>query len=365
MNVRKALLMYVLPAAGLLGLAGGAASVVLDQPDNPSEEPDRLPPVSPGDGAYIGGTGIVEASSENIAVGAPVGAVVEERFVGVGDDVDRGEPLFRLDTRVTRAAVEQRRAELEAAKAQLEQTRSEAPPARARVEQAEAQVATAQAQVADRRNRLDVAEKAGGARAVGAQEVASRQFAVEQAEASVKEAQARLAESRATLAQVADEGPTVQTAQAQVQQAQAALAQAEADDDQRTVTSPVDGRVLQADIRVGEFAPAGNEATLMVVGDVTPLHVRAQIDEFDIPRFERSARAYASPRGDATRRVEMAFVRPEPFVVPKRNLTGGTSERVDTRVLELIYRLPESASDLFVGQQVDVFIDAPEAEDAQ
>ena len=47
----------------------------------------------------------------------------------------------------------------------------------------------------------------------------------------------------------------------------------------------------------------------------------------------------------------------EPFVVPKKSLTGDSTERVDTRVLQVIYRVEDDALPLFVGQQMDVFID--------
>ncbi len=49
----------------------------------------------------------------------------------------------------------------------------------------------------------------------------------------------------------------------------------------------------------------------------------------------------------------------EPFVIPKRSLTGDATERVDTRVLQAIYEIAESADSatVFVGQQMDVFID--------
>jgi hypothetical protein len=51
-------------------------------------------------------------------------------------------------------------------------------------------------------------------------------------------------------------------------------------------------------------------------------------------------------------------VRVEPFVVPKKSLTGDTTERVDTRVLQVIYQFdPAGKPPLFVGQQVEVFID--------
>jgi hypothetical protein len=51
-------------------------------------------------------------------------------------------------------------------------------------------------------------------------------------------------------------------------------------------------------------------------------------------------------------------VRFEPYVIPKKSLTGSPSERTDTRVLQAIYRLAPEAMPVYVGQQVDVFIDS-------
>jgi len=81
------------------------------------------------------------------------------------------------------------------------------------------------------------------------------------------------------------------------------------------------------------------------------------VDEKDSWRFKQNARAYAAPRGNAKLQFPLSFVRMEPYVVPKRNLTGDTMERTDTRVLQVIYRLPENAA-VLVGQQMDVFIEA-------
>jgi hypothetical protein len=56
--------------------------------------------------------------------------------------------------------------------------------------------------------------------------------------------------------------------------------------------------------------------------------------------------------------MPLVFVRFEPLVQPKRALTGDGTERVDKRVLEVFYALPKDGLDAFVGQQMDVFIDA-------
>ena len=57
--------------------------------------------------------------------------------------------------------------------------------------------------------------------------------------------------------------------------------------------------------------------------------------------------------------MALSFVRFEPYVLPKRSLTGDTAERVDTRVLQAVYAFAPSDFPAFVGQQVDVFIKAP------
>jgi hypothetical protein len=67
----------------------------------------------------------------------------------------------------------------------------------------------------------------------------------------------------------------------------------------------------------------------------------------------------ANLKGDPTTRFPLEFVRVEPFVVPKKSLTGENTERIDTRVLQVIYRVaPGAGPRLYVGQQVDVYIDA-------
>jgi hypothetical protein len=72
-----------------------------------------------------------------------------------------------------------------------------------------------------------------------------------------------------------------------------------------------------------------------------------------------NARAEAALRGNARLRTPLEFVRVEPFVVPKKSLTGDSTERVDTRVLQVIYRFPRGKIPVYVGQQMDVFIEAP------
>jgi hypothetical protein len=76
--------------------------------------------------------------------------------------------------------------------------------------------------------------------------------------------------------------------------------------------------------------------------------------------------AEAQVRGNTSLRVPLKFVRFEPLVIPKKSLTGDAAERVDTRVLQVIFAAESSPQfPLYVGQQMDVFIQSTEEDRAQ
>jgi hypothetical protein len=97
------------------------------------------------------------------------------------------------------------------------------------------------------------------------------------------------------------------------------------------------------------------------MGVTDPLHVRIDVDENEIARVVLGQPAIVSPKGAAGRRLRASFVRAEPLIVPKRSLTNASTERVDIRVLQIIYALPADNGGFFVGQQVDGFIPARRA----
>jgi multidrug resistance efflux pump len=152
--------------------------------------------------------------------------------------------------------------------------------------------------------------------------------------------------------------PDLDVARAQVAEARSQVARVQVEIDRTTVTAPIGGRILQSNIRAGEYASAGHLAQpLLLMGATDPLNVRAEVDEQDAARVKPGARAIGSVRGDSARRYPMRFVCFEPYVIPKKNLTGDGAERVDTRVLQVIFALEKDAP-VYPGQQMDVFIEA-------
>ena len=112
------------------------------------------------------------------------------------------------------------------------------------------------------------------------------------------------------------------------------------------------------DVRPGEYVGTPPGRPLVLLGNVHPLHVRVSIDEHESPRLRIGAPAVARLKGGSRERFALKFVRVEPVVVPKLSLTGSSTERTDTRVLQIIYAIDPHREPLYVGQQMDVFIDA-------
>src|SRR5690349_20380082 len=89
---------YILPLIAIAGVIMAIYTVVHGQRPQPIAEPVASPSRAPF-ATYIAGAGIVEASTENIAIGTNVGGVVMDVFVKVGDPVKSGQPLFKIDDR--------------------------------------------------------------------------------------------------------------------------------------------------------------------------------------------------------------------------------------------------------------------------
>lgn len=126
-----------------------------------------------------------------------------------------------------------------------------------------------------------------------------------------------------------------------------------------TVRAPRDGTILQVNVRSGEFAETKPNEPMMILGEVELLQIRADVDKQNAPLVQANQPAVAFLKGSTQKPLPLRFVRIEPYVIPKKSLTGDSAERVDTRVLQIIYELDHAPVGLYVGQQVDVFINRP------
>ena len=302
----------VLPLLAVAALGFAVISISRTQPVHPLADPPSAPPVSPYAHA-IGAVGLVEPPGEAIAIGTHLPGVVERVEVVAGQTVAAGAPLFRIDPRPYASTLAVREA---AAKA------------------AEAAVRTAQALLADAKAQQAHVQKLADQRSIATEEVIRRRYALDEASARYDEARA-----------------VAERAQAEVRDARTEL-------ERTTVRAPLDAVVLAVNLRAGEFAPAGVPAEpLLVLGARGALQVRVDIDEHEGWKLDPQRPAVARLRGNATISSPLTWVRTEPLAVPKRSLTGATTERVDTRVVQAIYRIENAGFPVRVGQQLDVYVE--------
>jgi multidrug resistance efflux pump len=245
--------------------------------------------------------------------------VVEKVHVQTDQQVKKGDTLITLDTR-------QLRAELAVAKAQ--------------VNEAEAALAVSRAEEAQARRNVEFARSLTDARAMSDEERTQRELTLGTSQAKVKSNEA-----------------TILRARAQIEVIETELARS-------VITAPRDATVLQVKVREGEYiAATPTETPWLVLGDMSVLHVRADVDEYEAWKVRPTSQATAQVRGNPSLAAQLEFVRLEPLVIPKKSLTGDATERVDTRVLQVIYRLQKPVpAALFAGQQMDVFIATQDAQ---
>jgi multidrug efflux pump subunit AcrA (membrane-fusion protein) len=353
-SIADVLTQFALPLIGL-SLLGFAGWFVMRTRPVLSSPP---PPIQPARSPYadtLAAAGIVEAQTENISVGSATPGVVVEVLVKVGDDVKAGQPLFRLDDRDLNGELAVKRAAVSQSKSEL--VKLEAEPRKEKIPVLAAQVEEARALLTIEKDAMARAEETFARKVTTEQDLVQKRQTAAYAQSNLSKSQADLDLLKAGSWQYDRD-----VARAAIDRAEAELAKIEVDLDRLIVRALVDGRVLQVNVRPGEFVGAPPGQPLIVLGNVDRLHVRVDVDEFDIPRFHSAATATAVPRGNLQVRYPLRFVRVHPFVVPKKSLTGDNTERVDTRVLQVIYEFdPTGLPPLFVGQQVEVFIDATAA----
>lgn len=343
---------YLLPLLAIAGVVFALHTVITSNRPPPAAQPAVEPSPAPFPSS-IAGAGLVEPSTQNIAIGTPVPGIVAEVLVRVGSSVKAGEPLFKLDSRDVQADLAVRHAALQVAQEQLARLTQlpraeDIPPAEARVKEAEVALA-------DAKQHWTLADSVADKRAISQEELSRRRFAVQGADMRLHTARAQLTQLKAGAWK-----PDVQIARAEITAAQAQIKAVETTLERLTIRAPVAGEVLQVNIRRGEFAATGLLPTpLLLLGHLERLHVRVDVDENDAWRVRPDAAAVAFVRGNRDLQTALRFERIEPYIVPKRSLTGESTERVDTRVLQVLYSFPRQALPVYVGQQMDVYIAAP------
>ena len=312
----------------------------------------KEPPISPPPNApfksYISGLGIVEPRSDNIYIGSPVNRLVDQVFVTVGEKVKKDDNLFQLEDRDLRATLKAQQAVYESSIAKLQKL--EALPRPEDLAAGLAALRSAQSELDFAKNTYERMLGLPDPRALSQDRKSNLLFNLQQAEAKWQKAQADFDKLKAGTWK-----PDLEIARFDIQQAEANVNFTKAEIQRTIIQSPINGTVLQIKIHQGESISPNTPA--MILGNIDELNLRVSINQLDIPYFHTDAQAVAFLRGDVRKEFPLEFLSIEPFLLHKQNLTNEITETVDTRVLQIIYRIKKADHPLFVGQQMDVFIE--------
>jgi HlyD family secretion protein len=354
-------LIFAIALAGILaGIATAYVFGIKKPPLPPVFEPASNPYAS-----AIYAEGIIEStqtSGENINMYPEVAGTVKAILVSEGQEVRKGTPLLVIDDSIQRATTEQQKSAAQASHAMLEELKAE--PRKENLDVTEAQVVSAQAALKTAKDELNKQQAAYeiDPRSISkdALDSAINAAAVAQANLEVAQRQRDLTKAGAWVFDIRNQERQYNALDKAYRSSSALLSK-------YTLRAPTDGVVLSITTIVGSYvSPQGAYETytqgmnpVLVLGTPqTNLQVRCYIDEILVPRLPSPSKIKAemSVRG-STVKVPLDYVRVQPFVSPKIELSDERLERVDVRVLPIIFRIDKPKDlNLYPGELVDVYI---------
>ena len=328
-------------------------------------QPPVFKPVSNPYDSAIYANGIIEsdqASGENINIFPEVSGPITQVLVREGQQVSAGTPLFSIDDSVQRATTEQLKSQSEAALAILDELKAEPRPETLAI--AVSQVGLAESNLKAARDQYDKdrASYDMDLKSISKIVLDTAEDAVNQAAAALDVARKQydLTKAGAWSYDITNQEKQCAALQQAYQAANALLVKF-------SVKAPTDGVVLAINAALGSYESsqgAYNPTTqlfdpLVVMGAPQDhLEVRCYVDEILVSQLPSSfhVRAEMSIRGSYTNKVPLEFVRVQPYVSPKIELSNERQEQVDLRVLPVIFRFEKKDVPVYPGQLVDVYI---------
>ena len=348
----------------LIGLLGGCVAAYVSGITQPPLPPAFSPATNPyARGIYA--EGMVESdqpSGENINIYPEVSGTVKHILVAEGQEVRKGDLLLLIDDSIQRATVEQLQSQAQAAATLLAELKAQ--PRKETLDVNEAQVVAAQAAL---KTTQDTYAKQRDAytldpKSVSKDALDSAANAVLTAKTNLEVArkQRDLTKAGAWIYDINNQERTYNALFKSYLSASALLAK-------YSLRAPADGKVLAVNPIVGSYvSPQGAYDTytqgmdpVLVLGAAqTRLNVRCYVDEILVPRLPEPSRmkAQMSIRGSDVK-IPLQFVRTQPIISPKIELSDQRQERVDVRVLPVIFRIEKPKNvNIYPGQLVDIYI---------
>lgn len=246
----------------------------------------------------ISGTGIIESVGKNIDIAPYYSGRIAEVYVEEGSTVAPNTPLFKLNDLEARASLESMKAEYESQNALVKNIKQQ----------------------------FQRFENLENKSAISEQDYTSKALELEKANAELKRIAAKIKEQELNISHA-------------------------------LIKSPVRGEVLQVNVRPGEYISTIGTPAPIILAESSNYQVRTDIDEINASLIKPHQKAYAFLKGDTSKKFPLEFIRIEPFMVPKKDLTGNTAERNDIRVLQIIYQCKKPNFPIYIGQQLEIYIE--------
>jgi HlyD family secretion protein len=341
----------------LVTLLAAAVAVAIPQFERKSRA-DELPPAqsaaadqSSWDAVTLGR---VEPRSGEVKIAAPAPGRIADVLVQANEDVFAGQLLVRLDDEEALARVAEADAQVALHKrARNDQSSSSATAERRKAEDAVADSERAAADAQAALDKLTAQWRAGSAAKPD----------LDGARATLARAQSRLHDQQDALAKLksATDTPLPTRLEGELNVAQAQLTLARAALEETRIRAPIDGVALRVDAKKGEIAVLSLKPALLVIGDLSGLRVRAEVDEQHLGKIRvgEPVRIRAAAFLDREFHGKVSSVA---RIVGQSRINSGDPRRFnDVNVMDVVVDLPDPGP-LVVGQQVDVYFKADPAQ---
>jgi HlyD family secretion protein len=334
--------------AGLI-IVGQALLAPNGQERTPATGSGATRPLVSGD-YLVAAPGRVEPASEEITVGVPVNGLLKQMLVKEGDRVTANQVVALLDIDQYRAQIAAAEAELTWREDELRRLENGARPE----ERAQAQAAFDETDALMKNASSDLERR----RPLLKQGNVSQEVFDHTEEAYIVSRKRRdAAGQRLALINGPPRDEDVGIARAQIALAKAKRDKAQADLDQATIRSPIEGTVLRVTRHAGETISIFTDPTIMTIGDISHLRVRAEVDEADIGKLQIGMPAYVTAEAFGDERFAGHVVRKGRMLGKKNVHTDDPREHVDAKILEVIIEI-DQPGELLPGLRVNAFMQA-------
>lgn len=292
--------------------------------------------------------GRIEPKDGLIAVGTQLVSRVMDVTVKLNDEVEEGELLVRLDDDEARARLQA--AETEAASRKRERDAQSNDKAREDVRDAEDAVYNSERALTNARFELEY-ELQAKRQGVGSH------TRVEDARENVKNAIKTLQKDRQAYAtaQAKPDVPAPSRLESALQAARSEVAIAEALLEKTRIRAPSAGTVLQLNAKTGEMVSPQSQLPLAVLGDMTVVRLKAEVDEHDVSKIKVGSKVVVKSNAYPDRTFEGHVAALAPTLASPKFALRGARRPTDVEVLEVTVDLDGDDVPLLPGMRADAY----------